>query len=137
MPAQLRAETVRTPYDNGMFHFDLGLAQRVAGGRCARRLALTSSSRCVAVSREREPNDGLSEATQERLTGLALTVGSVLAFSVVHPLWRHRLPVSPARPGLPRDLEPLTSPVNCVLPMTAVGASALVLIGLGKLILGS
>jgi hypothetical protein len=89
------------------------------------------------MSREREPGDGLTDVTQERLIGLALIVGGVLAFGVVYVLWRYPLTVIPAPPGLPRDLLPLTSPINCILPMSAVGASALVLLGLRKLFFGS
>ncbi len=73
---------------------------------------------------------------EARLTGLALILGGVIGLAVVYLLWRFAPAAMPAPPGLPRDLLPLTSPLNCMLPVVAIGSSALVLIGLRKLILG-
>lgn len=82
-----------------------------------------------------EPNDGLSGGAQERLIGLLLMLGGVAGFGVVYLLWLYAPASMPVPPGLPRNLLPIASPLNCVLPMTAVGSSLLVLLGLKKLIL--
>jgi hypothetical protein len=42
----------------------------------------------------------------------------------------------PVPPGLPRDLLPIASPLNCVLPIVAIGSSLLVLFGLKRLVIG-
>ena len=42
----------------------------------------------------------------------------------------------PVPPGLPRNLLPLVSPLNCILPVTVIGSGLLVLLGIKKLILG-
>ena len=83
-----------------------------------------------------EPNEGLSGSAQERLIGLLLILGGVAGFGVVYVLWLYAPASMPVPPGLPRNLLPLISPLNCVLPMTLVGSSVLVLIGFRKLILG-
>jgi hypothetical protein len=82
-----------------------------------------------------EPNEGLSGGAQERLIGLVLVLGGVAGFGVVYLLWLYAPAAMPAPPGLPRTLLPLVSPLNCVLPVTVLGSSLLVLIGLRKLIL--
>jgi hypothetical protein len=84
-----------------------------------------------------DPHSGLSDAVQERLIGLALIACGVLGFGVVYVLWRYAPAAMPAPPGLPRTLLPLLSPLNCMLPVTAVGAGLLVLVGLRKLILAN
>ena len=76
------------------------------------------------------------DALNERLVGLGLILGGLVAFAGVYVLWLIAPAAIPAPPGIPRDLLPLTSPVNCILPISAIGASALVLIGLRKLIMG-
>ena len=81
-----------------------------------------------------EPNDGLSGGAQERVIGLLLILGGVAGFGVVYLLWLYAPASIPTPPGLPRNLLPLLSPLNCILPMTAVGSSLLVLLGLRKLI---
>lgn len=80
--------------------------------------------------------DGLSGSAQERLIGLLLIVGGIVGFGVVYLLWLFAPAAIPAPPGLPRNLLPLTSPLNCMLPVTAIGSSLLVLLGLRKLIVG-
>ena len=86
------------------------------------------------------PNDdltrGLSGGAQERLIGLLLILGGVVGFGVVYLLWLYAPASIPAPPGLPLNLLPLTSPLNCVLPATVIGSGLLVLIGLRKLIIG-
>jgi hypothetical protein len=82
-----------------------------------------------------EPNDGLSGGAQERLIGLLLMLGGGAGFGVVYLLWLYAPASMPVPPGLPRNLLPIASPLNCVLPMTAVGSSLLVLLGFKKLIL--
>jgi hypothetical protein len=82
------------------------------------------------------PDEGLSGGAQDRLIGLALIIGGVLGFGVVYVLWLHAPPAMPAPPGLPRNLLPLASPLNCMLPIAAVGSRLLVLLGLKKLVFG-
>ena len=81
-------------------------------------------------------SQGLSGSAQERLIGLLLILGGVVGFGVVYLLWLYAPATIPAPPGLPRNLLPLTSPLNCVLPVTVIGSGLLVLIGLRKLIVG-
>jgi hypothetical protein len=81
-------------------------------------------------------SQGLSGSAQERLIGLLLILGGVVGFGVVYLLWLVAPAAMPAPPGLPRDLLPLTSPLNCVLPVTVIGSGLLVLVGLRKLIVG-
>ena len=86
------------------------------------------------------PNDdrseGLSGSAQERLIGLLLILGGAVGFGVVYLLWLYAPAAMPAPPGLPRNLLPLASPLNCILPVTVLGSGFLVLIGLRKLIVG-
>ena len=55
---------------------------------------------------------------------------------MVYLLWLFAPAAMPAPPGLPRNLLPLASPLNCILPVTVIGSGFLILIGLRKLILG-
>jgi hypothetical protein len=86
------------------------------------------------------PNDdrseGLSGSAQERLIGLLLILGGAVGFGVVYLLWLYAPAAMPAPPGLPRNLLPLASPLNCILPVTVIGSGLLILIGLKKLIVG-
>ena len=82
-----------------------------------------------------DPSEGLSGSAQERLIGLLLILGGVVGFAVVYLLWRYAPAAMPVPPGLPPNLLPLVSPLNCVLPVTAIGSGLLVLLGLRKLIL--
>lgn len=82
-----------------------------------------------------EPRGGSSSAG-DRLIGLGLIVVGLLGFGVVYLLWQYAPAAMPVPPGLPRGLLPLASPLNCVLPITAVGSSLLVMIGLKRLIVG-
>jgi hypothetical protein len=89
------------------------------------------------VRPEREPGGSLTEAIQERLIGVTLIVGGVVGFGAVVLLSRY-LPANAVAPsGMPRDLLPLLSPITCLVPISAIGACMLVLIGLRKLIFGS
>ena len=81
-------------------------------------------------------SDGLSGGAQERLIGLLLIVGGVVGFGVVYLLWLYAPAAIPAPAGLPQNLLPLTSPLNCILPVTVIGSGFLVLIGLRKLVVG-
>lgn len=72
----------------------------------------------------------------DRLIGLGLIVVGLVGFGVVFLLWRYAPEAMPAPPGLPRGLLPIVSPLNCILPVTAVGCSLLVMIGLKRLITG-
>ena len=60
----------------------------------------------------------------------------MVGFGVVYVLWLYAPAAIPAPPGLPRNLLPLTSPLNCMLPVTVIGSSLLVLMGLKKLVFG-
>jgi hypothetical protein len=78
---------------------------------------------------------GSHSTAGERLTGLGLILLGLLGFGVVYLLWLYAPASMPAPPGIPRNLLPLASPLNCLLPITAVGSSLLVLLGLKRLIL--
>jgi hypothetical protein len=86
------------------------------------------------------PNDdrseGLSGSAQERIVGLLLIVGGAVGFGTVYLLWVHAPASMPVPPGMPTNLLPLLSPLNCILPATVIGSGLLVLIGIRKLILG-
>jgi hypothetical protein len=79
---------------------------------------------------------GLSGSAQERLIGLLLILGGVVGFGIVYLMWLFAPASMPVPPGLPRNLLPLVSPLNCILPLTVVGSGLLVLIGSKKLIVG-
>jgi hypothetical protein len=79
---------------------------------------------------------GLSGSAQERLLGLGLIVCGIAGFGVIYLMWRYAPASMPTPPGLPRNLLPLVSPLNCILPVSLVTSSLLVLIGFRKLILG-
>jgi hypothetical protein len=83
-----------------------------------------------------DPPRSFQDSLEARLTGLALILGGCVGLGIVYLLWLFAPATMPAPPGLPRDLLPLTSPLNCMLPVVGIGSSALVLIGLRKLILG-
>jgi hypothetical protein len=83
-----------------------------------------------------DPNHGLPSGAKERLIGLALIVGGVVGFGVIFVMWQYAPASMPAPPGLPRNLLPLTSPLNCMLPISVIGSSLLVLMGLKKLVFG-
>jgi hypothetical protein len=87
------------------------------------------------LPRDERPG-GLSGSAQERLLGLGLIVCGLAGFGVVYLLWRYAPASMPTPPGLPSNLLPLASPINCVLPVSLVTSSLLVLIGFRKLILG-
>jgi hypothetical protein len=72
----------------------------------------------------------------DHLFGLVLIFGGVLGFGLVYVMWRYAPAAMPVPPGLPRTLLPIASPMNCFLPITAIGSSALVLVGLKRLITG-
>jgi hypothetical protein len=82
-----------------------------------------------------EPRGG-SGSGGDRLIGLGIILVGLLGFGVVYLLWQYAPAAMPAPPGLPRGLLPLASPLNCMLPITAIGSSLLVLIGLKRLITG-
>jgi hypothetical protein len=77
-----------------------------------------------------------SPSGEDRLIGLGLILAGLIGFGAVYLLWQFAPAAMPAPPGLPRGLLPLASPLNCILPITAVGSSLLVLIGLKRLITG-
>ena len=83
-----------------------------------------------------QPSDSFQESLGERLIGLALILGGVIGFGIVFLMWRFAPASMPVPPGLPRDLLPIVSPLNCILPIVAIGSSLLVLIGLKRLVFG-
>ncbi|MFN8637756.1 MAG: hypothetical protein U0893_28215 [Chloroflexota bacterium] len=70
----------------------------------------------------------------ERLIGLGLILLGVLCFGLVYLLWRYAPALMPAPANLPRTLLPIASPLNCMLPVAAITASVLVLIGIRRVI---
>ena len=82
-----------------------------------------------------EPRREYSSAG-DRLIGLGMIVGGLIGFGLVYLMWQFAPAAMPAPAGLPRGLLPLASPLNCILPITAVGSSLLVTIGLKRLIAG-
>lgn len=83
-----------------------------------------------------QSGDGYRPEVGDRLIGLGLILAGLIGFGAVYLMW-HFAPASmPVPPGLPRNLLPLASPLNCILPITAVGSSLLVLIGLKRLMTG-
>jgi hypothetical protein len=79
---------------------------------------------------------GLSGGAQERVIGLLLILGGLVGFGIVFLLWLYAPASMPAPAGMPRNLLPLVSPLNCILPVTVVGSGLLVLVGFKKLIVG-
>jgi hypothetical protein len=82
----------------------------------------------------RDEPPGQQGYAEERLIGLALILGGVLGFGLVYFMWKFAPASMPVPPGLPRNLLPIASPLNCILPITAIGSSLLVLLGLRRLI---
>ena len=80
------------------------------------------------------PPGGRQLNAEERLIGVALILGGVVGFGLVYLMWMFAPASMPVPPGLPRNLLPIASPLNCILPITAIGSSLLVLIGLRRLI---
>ena len=71
---------------------------------------------------------------QERLTGLGLIVGGLALFGLVYVLWLF-MPARIATPAaIPAGIAPMASPLSCMVPIVAIQAVVLVLIGLRKLI---
>jgi hypothetical protein len=83
-----------------------------------------------------DPRGGGQHSLGDRLIGLGLILGGLVGFGAVYLLWQYAPASMPAPPGLPRGLLPIISPLNCILPITAVGSSLLVMIGLKRLITG-
>ena len=83
-----------------------------------------------------EPPGRFDASLGDRLIGLGMILGGLLGFGLVYLMWLYAPASMPVPPGLPRNLLPIASPLNCVLPLTAIGSSLLVLIGLKRLILG-
>jgi hypothetical protein len=83
-----------------------------------------------------DPPGGFRASLGDRLIGLALILGGLLGFGAVYLLWLYAPASMPAPPGLPRSVLPIASPMSCLLPITAIGSSLLVLIGLKRLVVG-
>jgi hypothetical protein len=86
--------------------------------------------------RDEPPGGDFRASLGDRLIGLALILGGLIGFGAVYLLWLYAPAAMPAPPGLPRGVLPIASPLNCMLPVTAIGSSLLVLIGLKRLIVG-
>ena len=82
-----------------------------------------------------QPPSSFRDTLGDRLIGLAMIVGGLLGFGLVYLLWLYAPAQMPVPPGLPRNLLPIVSPLNCVLPATGVGSALLVLMGLKRMIL--
>ena len=82
-----------------------------------------------------DPSPGLHRAElQERLAGCGLIVGGLIGMGVAFLLWRVLPLTAPVPPGMASGFAPLLSPVTCMIPMIAVLAAGLVLLGLKKLV---
>jgi len=88
------------------------------------------------VSPRNPPPGGFRQSLGDRLVGLWLILGGVLGFGLVYLMWKFAPASMPVPPGMPTGLLPIASPLNCVLPVTAIGSSLLVLLGLKRLITG-
>jgi uncharacterized protein YjeT (DUF2065 family) len=76
-------------------------------------------------------------ALRERLVGLGLILAGLASMSVVYWFWQHRgemMFAPPAPPGLPRTMAPMSSPLDCLMPFTALGTTALVVEGFRRLL---
>ncbi|MFN8523526.1 MAG: hypothetical protein U0821_10565 [Chloroflexota bacterium] len=74
---------------------------------------------------------------KERLVGLGLMALAVSLLAGVVTLWwfgRMLQPEIPLPPGIRRDMVPVLTPFACIVPLTAVGAGLLFLVGLRKFI---
>ena len=85
---------------------------------------------------DEQPRDSFQDSLGERLIGLGMILGGVLGLGLVYLMWRFAPASMPVPPGLPRDLLPIASPLNCILPIVAIGSSLLVLFGLKRLVIG-
>ena len=81
------------------------------------------------------PEHGSQSTAGDRLIGLGMILGGLVGLGVVYLLWRFAPASMPVPPGLPRNLLPIVSPLNCVLPLTAIGSTFLVLLGLKRLLI--
>lgn len=81
-----------------------------------------------------ERPDAFRDILEDRLTGLGLILGGLVGFGIVYLMWRYAPGDMPVPPGIPRGPLPILSPLNCVLPVVAIGSSFLVLVGLRKLV---
>lgn len=77
-------------------------------------------------------------ALRERLVGLLLIAAGLASMAVVYWFWQHRTEILPQPPvpppGLPPGMMPMLSPLDCVVPIAAIGSTALTLEGLRRLI---
>ncbi|MDP8924691.1 MAG: hypothetical protein M3O34_17695 [Chloroflexota bacterium] len=72
-----------------------------------------------------------------RLVGLGLIGIGLASAGIVYGLWlldQAYGPRPPAPPGLPAGMSPLLSPIACLVPVGAIGATLLVLEGLRRVI---
>jgi hypothetical protein len=83
-----------------------------------------------------ESRNSFQDSLGERLIGLGMILGGLLGFGLVYLMWRFAPAAMPVPAGLPRDLLPIASPLNCVLPIVAIGSSLLVMLGLKRLVVG-
>lgn len=77
-------------------------------------------------------------ALRERLVGLLLIAAGLASMGVVYWFWQHRTEIIPQPPvpppGLPRGMMPMLSPLDCVVPIAALGATALTIEGFRRLV---
>lgn len=75
-------------------------------------------------------------ALQERLIGLVLVLSGLGGMLLVYLYYQHRdvLPQPPAPPGMTPRMLPLFSPLQCIMPLAALGSSALIFIGLRRML---
>ena len=75
-------------------------------------------------------------ALQERLIGLVLVLIGLGGMLLVYLYYQHRdaLPQPPAPPEMMPKMLPLLSPLACIMPLAALGSTALIFIGLRRLL---
>ena len=67
-------------------------------------------------------------------TGCGLIAGGIVSMGVAFLMWQV-VPLSvPVPPGMPSGFVPMASPIACMIPLIAVLAAGLVLLGVWKLI---
>jgi hypothetical protein len=66
--------------------------------------------------------------------GCGLILGGIVSMGVAFLMWQV-VPLSvPVPPGMPSGFVPIASPIACMIPLIAVLAAGLVLLGVWKLI---
>lgn len=76
-------------------------------------------------------------AIRERLTGLALIIVGLLSMMFIYWVAQHRDSFGvrpPTPPGLSRGMVPIGSPLDCFVPLAALGAVGIIVEGCRRLV---